>query len=139
MRRVIPGVGLAAIVLAMTAYAVPPDQPHMEAALGNLNTAKSELQAALRDKGGHRGKAAGLVSQAIGEVNKGIAFARRHNHATAALDQPHMQAALDALNAAKGNLESALDDKGGHRKKALELVNSAIDEVQLGIKAGEGG
>jgi len=138
MRRVNLGVGLVVIVLAMTARAVPPDQPYMEAALGNLNTAKNELQAASRDKGGHRAKAAALVNQAIGEVNKGVQFARRHNHA-AAIDQPHMQAALDALNSAKDNLENAVDDKGGHRKKAIELVKAAIDEVQLGIQAGEGG
>lgn len=137
MRRIFPAVGLVVMVLGITASAVPPDQPYMEAALGNLNTAKSELQAAMRDKGGHRARAASLVNQAIGEVNNGIKFARRHNHAVS-VDQPHMQAALDALNAAKGNLENAADDKGGHRRKAIELVNAAIDEVQLGIKAGEG-
>ena len=138
MRRISFGVGLVVLVLVSTVTAVTPDQPYMEAALGNLNTAKTELQAALRDKGGHRAKAAGLVGQAIGEVNKGMTFARRHNHASS-IDQPHMQAALDALNAAKGNLENATDDKGGHRKKALDLVKSAIDEVQQGIQAGEGG
>jgi hypothetical protein len=46
-----------------------------------------------------------------------------------------MQAALDALNNAKGNLNQATADKGGHRAKAIELVRAAIDEVNLGIQA----
>ena len=50
--------------------------------------------------------------------------------------QPHMQNALKSLNTAKTELQSATPDKGGHRVKAIGLVNSAIDEVQKGIKAG---
>jgi hypothetical protein len=89
----------------------------------------------MRDKGGHRAKAQGLVNRAIGEVNAGIQYARRHNH-VAAPDQPHMQAALDALNSAKDNLDKAEADKGGHRANAIQLVNDAISEVKLGIEAG---
>lgn len=47
--------------------------------------------------------------------------------------QPHMQLALDALKTAKHHLDEAIADKGGHRAKALELVNSAISETQAGI------
>ena len=50
--------------------------------------------------------------------------------------QPHMQSALDSLNSAKSELESADADKGGHRKKAIELVDQAVAEVQAGIQAG---
>jgi len=49
-------------------------------------------------------------------------------------DQPHMQAALNKLQSARSNLEAATDDKGGHRVKALEHVNKAIDEVKKGIE-----
>jgi hypothetical protein len=45
-----------------------------------------------------------------------------------------MDAALDKLRSARSNLEAATDDKGGHRVKALEHVNKAIDEVQKGIE-----
>lgn len=48
--------------------------------------------------------------------------------------QPHMQAALDHLRDARAQLEQASADKGGHRVKAIELVNQAIDEVQAGIR-----
>jgi len=49
------------------------------------------------------------------------------------LQQPHMRAALDALRTAKRHLDLATPDKGGHRAKAIDLVNSAINETQAGI------
>jgi hypothetical protein len=51
----------------------------------------------------------------------------------ASADQPHMQAALEHLRAAKGELEKADADKGGHRVKALGLVNDAIAQVERGV------
>ena len=66
--------------------------------------------------------------------NAGIQYARRHNHA-ATPDQPHMQAALDALQSARNNLDKAEADKGGHRANAIQLVNDAIAEVRQGIEA----
>jgi hypothetical protein len=48
--------------------------------------------------------------------------------------QPHMRQALDALEKAKHALEKATADKGGHRVKAIELTESAIAEVKLGIE-----
>lgn len=136
----------AMMLLGVVAIAgAVPDQPNMEAARANLQTAKSELQKATPDKGGHRVNAIGLVNNAIAEVNAGIAFDRRHNHAgkftpealfAGLPDQPHMQNALSALQNAKDNLNRATADKGGHRVKALGFVNDAISEVQKGIDAG---
>jgi histidinol-phosphate/aromatic aminotransferase/cobyric acid decarboxylase-like protein len=123
------------------------DQPHMQAARTHLQQARAQLQAASHNKGGHRTKAIEHVNNAIGLVNKGINFDRRHNHALSALakafnsvlpaDQPHMQAALDHLRQAKSELELATSDKGGYRVKAIEEVNAAIDETKKGIDAGE--
>ena len=48
------------------------DQPHMERALDLLRQARSDLERATSDKGGHRVKAIGYVNQAIDEVKKGI-------------------------------------------------------------------
>ena len=48
--------------------------------------------------------------------------------------QPNMHAALEHLRAAKESLEKADSDKGGHRVKAIELVNSAIHQVEEGIE-----
>ena len=55
----------------------------------------------------------------------------------AAINQPHMIAALDALHKAKAELEVAEHNKGGHRQKALELVHKAIEQTKKGIEAGE--
>jgi hypothetical protein len=137
----------AAIILlglVATAGAVP-DQPLMQAARSSLQTARSELQKATPDKGGHRVKALSLVNSAISEVNAGIAYDRRHNHAgsvtletlfAGAPDQPHMQNALNALISAQDSLNRASVDKGGHRVKALGYVGDAIEEVKKGIEAG---
>ena len=136
----------AIMLLGLVAIAgAVPDQPLMQAARTSLQTAKSELQKAMADKGGHRVKALGLVNSAISEVNAGIAYDRRHNHASSltpealfagAPDQPHMQNALNALISAQDSLNRATEDKGGHRVKALGYVSDAIEEVKRGIEAG---
>ena len=137
-----------AVVILLSIVAIAgavPDQPNMQAARGNLMNARSELQKAIADKGGHRVKAIALVNSAIAEVNAGIAFDRRHNHRSSmsaeALfagvpDQPHMQNALSSLESAKDDLNRATADKGGHRAKALDYVKDAISEVKKGIEAG---
>ncbi len=48
-------------------------QPRMQNALNDLRSARSELQQASRNKGGHREHAIDLINQAIGEVHAGIA------------------------------------------------------------------
>jgi pentose-5-phosphate-3-epimerase len=50
--------------------------------------------------------------------------------------QPNMQAALSHLRAARAALERATPNKGGHRERAIELVDRAIEQVQGGIAAG---
>jgi multidrug resistance efflux pump len=119
----------------------------MRAARTDLQQARAQLQRATANKGGHRVKAIEHVNAAMGFVNQGMAYDRRHNHAQGGLgavfntttppDQPHMQAALDHLRQAKANLERATSDKGGFRVKAIDEVNDAIDETQKGIDAGE--
>ena len=49
-------------------------------------------------------------------------------------NQPHMQAALAALEIAHSQLDKATSDKGGHRVKAKQLVKDAIAEVKKGIE-----
>lgn len=59
-----------------TAEAEP--QPHMQAALASLQLAKSQLEKASADKGGHRVKAIALTQDAIEETKKGIEFDNKH-------------------------------------------------------------
>ncbi len=55
-----------------TLFASGPDQPHMQNALSALENAKTNLNNATTDKGGHRAKALDYVKDAISEVKKGI-------------------------------------------------------------------
>ena len=48
------------------------DQPHMTAALKDLQAADAELKAAEHNKGGHRQKAQDATEQAIMHVKEGI-------------------------------------------------------------------
>lgn len=51
--------------------------------------------------------------------------------------QAHMENALRHLQAAKAELQQAGEHKGGHRVKAIRLIDDAIVEVHEGIRAGE--
>jgi hypothetical protein len=47
--------------------------------------------------------------------------------------QPHMTAGLGLLQSARGELAAATPNKGGHREKAMGLIDQAIGEVRAGI------
>lgn len=145
------------LVILMTAslalsFALPvqADQPNMQAAKVDLNNALKSLRKATADKGGHRGLAIDLVSQAITAVNKGIEYDRTHNtpgrrndsdfddHSLLPVsimtDQPNMVAARGFLNEALASLNRASSDKGGYREQARGFVRQAISEVNAGIE-----
>ena len=50
--------------------------------------------------------------------------------------QPHMTTALNELQKALDELQSAVPDKKGHRVAAIKLVKQAITEVTKGLAAG---
>jgi len=79
VRRIFSALALIAL-LATGFYAgrASADQPRMHAALDHLRAAKTELEAATEDKGGHRRKAIGYVNDAIAQVERGIGYDRRH-------------------------------------------------------------
>ena len=47
---------------------------------------------------------------------------------------PEIRAALRNLNQAKNNLQNAAHDFGGHREKALDLVQQAINECNQALQ-----
>jgi oxalate decarboxylase/phosphoglucose isomerase-like protein (cupin superfamily) len=55
-------------------------QEEMNEALQNLREAKSTLEHASKNKGGHRENAIHLVDQAIAEVEAGKAYAKQHGN-----------------------------------------------------------
>jgi hypothetical protein len=122
------------------------DQPYMQKAKDNLQDARSFLNNATADKGGHRANAINLVNSAIDAVNSGIEFDRTHignrpnstdmefeTPTDAAGDQPNMVKARNEVNRAITNLNHATADKGGWRNKALGYCRSAIAEINAGI------
>lgn len=79
-REVLAGISVMGAAVALVGAPAPAkaDQPRMHAALDALRTAKHELEAADRDKGGHREKALRLVQDAIVQVERGIEYDRHH-------------------------------------------------------------
>ena len=69
-----------------------------------------------------------LMAAAAGTLAVSVASASK---------QPHMDDALAALHSAKAALVEAKANKGGHRVKAIELVDAAMAEVKKGIEAAE--
>jgi hypothetical protein len=51
--------------------------------------------------------------------------------------QPHMYRAMDLLQRARQQLAVAAHNKGGHRVRALQLIDQAIVEVNRGIQIGD--
>jgi hypothetical protein len=149
--------GLAACGGAQTPPPAPPPaaadngQPRMQAALGALERAKVEVEAASPNKGGHRETALGLITQAIDAVRAGEAYAATHADEVGAPEgpaapepvdaevaganaQPRMAAAIVALREARAQLRDAKHDKGGHRAQALAYVQQAIEQLKEGIR-----
>ena len=46
--------------------------------------------------------------------------------------EPHMSAALGHLQEARAELDKAASNKGGHKERALQLVDEAIQQVRQG-------
>lgn len=52
----------------------------------------------------------------------------------ASADQPYMHEALSQLAQARATLEAGAMDKGGHRVRAIALIDRAESEVRAGIR-----
>jgi hypothetical protein len=47
--------------------------------------------------------------------------------------QPHMNESIAFLQSARGELQASTPNKGGHRERAIGLIDQAIGEVRAGI------
>ena len=61
-----------------------------------------------------------------------VAVAASAGYAVGQVHQPHMHKALADLQDARGELNMATRDKGGHRGRAVQLVDETIGEVRAG-------
>jgi hypothetical protein len=73
-----PQIIVAALTIVALIQNASADQGHMERALDALRSARSELNQASHDKGGHRTNAIQLIDQAIEQVKEGIRVGARH-------------------------------------------------------------
>ncbi|HWX60193.1 hypothetical protein [Bradyrhizobium sp.] len=53
--------------------------------------------------------------------------------------QPHMTETVALLQSARAELAQATPNKGGHRERALGLIDQATSEVRAGIAFAAGG
>jgi hypothetical protein len=77
-RLVIALLVITAIASGFVAGRATADQPRMQAAIGHLKLARTELEHADRDKGGHREAALKYTNDAIAECERGVRFDRHH-------------------------------------------------------------
>ena len=139
----------ASLVIVLLLSAVPvvafgsKTDPYMKSTRTQLMKARAHLFAGEADKAGHRAQAIAYTSQAIDEITAGMK-SNHHHHAvpqtaeifaTTTLAEAtevgsHMRKALIHLKQAKENLGAAAPDAGGHRAKAFELIDKAIEEVE---------
>jgi len=114
----------------------------MKSTRTQLMKARAHLFAGEADKGGHRAKAIAYTSEAIAEVEAAMKSSHHHHAWTpaaalststspeATFQGGHMKKALIHLKQSKENLGAAAPDQGGHRAKAMELIDKAIEEVE---------
>jgi hypothetical protein len=107
---------------------------NMRRALSSLTEAKRFLEVATPDKGGHRTKALDLVNQAIKETQAAIQYNQDNGGDSQGKKDANVERALSSLKQAQESLKSAATTYGGHRVKALDLVNQAIKEIQDGVE-----
>ena len=67
----------------------------------------------------------------------GIAIGGAGGAFMASAQQRNMQAALGSLQAARAELVAARPNKGGHRDRAISLVDQAINQTELGMNAAD--
>jgi len=69
----------------------------------------------------------------INRVLMGVVVASSLSIGYATGAQPHMEATIGLLQKARAELAAATPNKGGHRERALGLIDQAIEQVREGI------
>jgi hypothetical protein len=74
-----------------------------------------------------------MMNSSARKVLLGAALAASMGIGYAIGAQPHMEAGVGLLQNARAEIAAATPNKGGHREKALGLIDQAIAEVRAGI------
>jgi hypothetical protein len=73
------------------------------------------------------------TSSSVNKITLGSAIAASMGIGYAVGAQPHMAETIAMLQSARAELVAATPNKGGHRERALGLIDQAIGEVRAGI------
>jgi hypothetical protein len=74
-----------------------------------------------------------MTTPSLRTVVLGMAFAASMGIGYAIGAQPHMNESIGLLQSARGELVASTPNKGGHRERAIGLIDQAIGEVRAGI------
>jgi hypothetical protein len=134
-------------LLAFTGTAIAGEKfghyPHMHSALSELRATHIELKDAAHDFGGHRVKALEAVDAAIDQIDKALRAVGDTVKGAGKVNPdvykkypgyPHIHHGLAELREARTELQTAKHDFAGHRAKALQAVNYAIEQLELALK-----
>jgi|GEM_PF-6025390 len=131
--------------LAVVALGFKTD-PYLKSTRTQLMKARACLIAGEDDKAGHRNKAIAYTFTAIAEVEAAMKSNSHHAQTGEIFSTPssiattaprsNMEQALIHLKQAKENLGAAAPDEGGHRAKAMEVIDKAIVEVEQATRPG---
>jgi hypothetical protein len=137
---------MAAFLLStLSVAAFGKTDPYMKSTRTQLMKARACLIAGEDDKGGHRNQAINYLYTAIAEVEAALKAKNHHARVTASeafaaaksvvptIPRNNIEQALIHLKQAKDNMGAAAPDAGGHRAKAIELIDKAIVEVEKAI------
>jgi len=111
------------------ANAVPPE---FQPAITALHSAQSSLLTAGLKWGGHKQKASNFINQALKACGQPI-IPLKEADAPAAEQSAAMQAGSTQLTNAISVFTGATDTWGGCRDQAVNLMNQALSEIQVGI------
>jgi hypothetical protein len=141
-RRLFVALAALAVTLAFAARSDAKGYPRMVAALGEMKEARTELREAGNDFGGHKVKAIGALDYAIEQMDLALravgddaAYVPPKREVYKGYKHfPHLHHALVELRQARTQLKEAPTDFRGHKAKALEAVDAAIEQLDKAIK-----
>jgi hypothetical protein len=125
----------------------------LKLAIAALDSAKTTLQKANHDYGGHRVKAIKAINAARTQLTAALKFETGKGKVGAkpgkdgkggenqGVSNSQLAQSIAVLRETKVVLEGANHDYGGHRVKAIKAINTAIDQLQTALKyeKGKGG
>ncbi|HXW92287.1 MAG TPA: hypothetical protein VEK33_17175 [Terriglobales bacterium] len=114
--------------------AVQKDVPaEFQAAISEMQNAKSSLERAGDKWGGHRVKAIAFIDQALRVAGQPPAASKTEMDSGPKDEPAEMQSGTTALQNAESDFERSGNEWGGRRAKAMSLIHQALEELQLGI------